>query len=86
MPLLLRSGKAKQSGLSKGAFCSVLDYQIAKIAKNTVTTGITGSEIFVQYRPILADTYTTNSHYETNKIVYEMEISAKHIFAGIYST
>ena len=63
-----------------------LIFKLHVSTKNTVITRITGSETFRQYRPILADTNTKNSQDEMNKVTLEMEIFAKHVFSGIYST
>ena len=63
-----------------------LIFKLHVSTKNTVITCITRSETYGQYRPILANTDTYNSQDETNKVILEMEVFAKHIFSGIYST
>ena len=46
-------------------------YQIVDNCQKTGIKGITDSEIFVQYQPILADTDTMNSQNETIQLFLE---------------
>ena len=52
----------------------ILKWQVT--AKTRITV-INGSEIFAQYRPILADTDANNSQNETSDDTLDMEISAE---------
>ena len=52
----------------------MIDFGTSKVPKSTTLT--TNRAIFEQYRSILADTDTKDSHSETNEVILEMEISA----------